>query len=134
MAETPRPNQPSPLDKINARLPELDGATLEWWRYSITHGKCVWRVSNLPRKGVGYVVMIATYYINFPTVMNNVRLRVATDSETEALRDRLPDQGGSLRANGHRIVDCTEGTFAIWSNGFRIVWDEDEAARILHDM
>lgn len=133
MTETSRPNQPSPLDTVTAMLPELDGATLEWWRYSITHGQCVWRVSNLPR-GVGYISMVGTYYINVPPIMHNVRLRIATHGETEALRQRLPELGDSLRERQYRFIECNEGTFAIWSKGFCVIWDELEAARMVRDM
>ncbi len=120
------------MGELGRQLRGLDGATLEWRGYSISHGACLWRVTGLP-PGVGYVYMAATYFINFPPIMHDIRIRLATNDETEDLRHRLPGPGESLRQREYRFVECKEGIYAVWSKGFCVIWDEVAAARMLRD-
>lgn len=134
MTEIPRPQPPKSVEEVNTLLYQLDGATLEWWGFSVSHGRCVWKVTGLPQ-GIGYVFMVATYYVNVPLAMHTVRLRVATVEETEDLRKLLPPaEGKRLREQDYRIVECQEGKFSVWSMGFIIVWGETEADPLLRAM
>ena len=133
MTKIPTTRPPKSVEEVNATLHQFDGATLEWWRFSVTHLQCVWKVTGLPQ-GVGYIFMLATYYMNFPTVMHDVRLRIATIAETEELRLQLPQAHKSLPEYHYRIAECQEGLFSVWSKGFIVVWGEQEATRMLQQM
>src|SRR5262249_54159673 len=123
-----------PIDQ-SAHLVEVQGATLQWWRYSVGHQTLLLVATGLP--GEPFVLRFGyTHYVDCPTTMHNVRLRMATADEREALRPRITshlaamfDRDRPLVSNvahepreGLLVVECDEGKFRIWAGVLFLSW------------
>ena len=134
MSEISPPQWPQFMEEINAALPLLDGATVEWWGFAVSHGHSVWKLTGLPQ-GVGYIFMVSTRYVHFPLIMHNVKIRVATSQETDALRGLLsPQDAESLQEQFYHTIECEEGTFSIWSRSFAVLWGERNVKQMLWEV
>jgi hypothetical protein len=109
-------------EATSACLRELDGATLHWWELVCAHWSFRLVARGLSR-GLAQIGFSATHYLDCPITMHNVRLRLATEQETEALRRTLPPKDASwLQREDHLVIECEEGTYSIWAKAMVIEW------------
>jgi hypothetical protein len=111
-------------------LTALNGATLRWWCLVVSLGEFRLLATGLPH-GVAEIGLWGTSYMDCPVTMHGVRLRVATNQETEDLRRRLPSElSASLRQEDHLVVECDEGRGCIWAEALVVRWlDQPDAGR-----
>lgn len=126
---------PGSVLELSPRFHELDGATLEWWLFTISHNILILRASN-GSAVFGKLYFHVTVEMNILPVMHNVRLRMATEEENSVYRAGLKGRlaayegeaffysGFPLR-NGRCIIECDEGIFLIWAQELRLTWMED---------
>jgi hypothetical protein len=100
---------------------EIEGATLAWWGF--------------PDASLGALIMLATglagepkalrfsnvRYLDCPTTMHRVRLRLSTAEESEALGQRLREPPHTLDGR-HVIIGCDEGTASIIAEYIHLSW------------
>jgi hypothetical protein len=66
--------------------------------------------------------------------MHNVRLRLATEEETELLRSRIPDgQLTRLESEDHLVIDCDEGRGVIVAKVMFVGWRDAARKREMTD-
>jgi hypothetical protein len=126
---------PGTVLALSPRFQELEGATLEWWLFSISHTTLILRASNLSGP-FGKLFCSSTVRVKILPVMRNVRIRMATAEENRLYRPGLQGRfaeyagetmiysGYSLR-NGRCIIECDEGVFSVWAAYMSLTWTED---------
>jgi hypothetical protein len=125
-----------PIDQF-AHLVEIQGATLQWWRYHVSHTTLVLVATGLPGEPFALQFGI-TAYVDCPMIMHNVRLRMATAEERAALRPRISshlaarfDRDRPTVSNvalepreGLMAIECDEGVFSIWAGVLLLSWSD----------
>ncbi len=92
----------------------LAGATLAWWWIAPNHGS-FFLLASREGRGSAEVRLIGTRYLEVPHTMHSVAFRLASDRETERLRDLLPSrEAEGLRRQQHLILECEEGVGQLW--------------------
>lgn len=105
----------------NGTAPQLDGTTLRLWGQVCSHLQVLFEVMGSQDEGV-YLAVGFTDFLDCPTEMHQVKLRAATQAETDALRDYINSERTEyFREGGHIVIECEEGTFAFWSNTSALV-------------
>lgn len=103
-------------------FPELDRATLEWEVYLVSDGNLWLKASDLAR-GNAKVYFLNTRYVDCPTQMQEVKLRLASESETESVRQLIPPYNAKwLKQKDLIFISCREGVFSIWATEVGVDW------------
>lgn len=106
---------PGSIANVQQQLSLLDGATLLFWGLRCSYCVVFLQVTG-GKNTTGYVGLTLPEYLDLPAEMHNVRLRLATQEETENLRSRLPPQRARyLQNNDHLIIMCDEGKAEVWA-------------------
>jgi hypothetical protein len=124
-----------PLETI-VPCTEIEGATLQWWHLQLSgHLPVMLVATGLP--GEPRAIRFSyTRYIDCPTTMHNVKLRMATVEESEALRPRLAkhvvasayegplaeSENGWAPRDAQVLIECDEGIFLVWAEALLLSW------------
>jgi len=122
-----------PIDQ-SSHFEDIQGATLEWWGLTLSHSILFLVATGLP--GEPFALRFNyTQYVDCPTLMHNMSLRMATAEEREALRgrasprvtsyiDREPGRGNCASSGKEALVtiECDEGLFTIWAGMLFLSW------------
>jgi hypothetical protein len=125
-----------PIDQ-SVHLGPIQGATLHWRGLDVSHTVLLLVATGVPGEPLalrfGY-----TEYVDCPTAMHDVRVRMATTEEREVLRRQVStrlaarcdeDEHRWSKVNcamrpkeGHLIIECDEGVFSIWAGMLFLSW------------
>ena len=101
-------------------MPQLTGATLEWWALTLSLGQLAFQVRDAAG-GSAWISTSGTSYIDFGAVMHNIRLGLATEEETEHLRQLMPEgERPFVRREDHLVIHSSEGRFHLLTPIIRI--------------
>jgi hypothetical protein len=118
-----------------SHLEKIQGATLEWWGRKLSHAILILVARGVPDEPLALRFNYVNY-VDCPTVMHDVRVRMATVEERGALSrrvsPRLTDRfemerlgRGNAAMTGKEAlvaIDCDEGVFFIWAGMLLLSW------------
>src|SRR5688500_16659176 len=108
------------ISEMQAQLAAFSGGTLHWWYYTTSH-QTLWLLVTDSPAGPAELGSIATRFIECPVWMHNIRLRGASEEETEGFRLQLPvGFRRYLERDDHLIVECDEGKYTLWLGSIAI--------------
>ena len=117
--------------RASGRFRELDGAILEWWTLAASHGQLELTATGLAR-GTAVLGFMSAEYVDCPTTMHHVRLRMASPEETDLLRQRLaPEEAAEVEREDHLVIECDEGHGWIYAGVMGIDWVSEPDRRLL---
>lgn len=112
------------------RFGDFADATIELRAIGESHAE-VHFVAHGSDAGPMDICFLSVEYLDAPSRMEEVRLRMATDAENESLRSRVgPGRGaryfdscweewgaGIAPRFGHLAIECQQGCFSVWAGG-----------------
>ena len=102
-------------------FPELDGANVSWWGFSISHSRL--RLLASSASGFAEIYFSFVRYVDCPTTMHSARLRRASESDTESIRELLPpDERDLLKQKDLFLINSDEGKSFVWAQQAGFAW------------
>jgi hypothetical protein len=103
---------------------DLAGADLQVWWFTASHGNLCLLASGLT-KGYAEVYFSFVRFLDCPSRMHGISIRIATEQETSKIKQLLPsDERDLLNKENLFIIESQEGTHTIWAMGAGLEWTE----------
>jgi hypothetical protein len=109
-------------DQTEGVLRGLDGATLRWAMQTVSHSQLRLSVHDLIRSGD--VTFKGVVFMETPTVMHDVRVRLGTDEDLARVREFVEPVGARVERGDVVTITCREGRGWICARGLILDWRE----------